>query len=74
MGQIYSALLWMIRVPDAFAVPVEHSGRVFFLQPLDNTTELLSYGADCSPPPHDASCLRWCIMKPVRVDLRRGFG
>ena len=41
----------MICVPDAFALPAELFYSVFVLQPLDNTTELLSYGADCHPPP-----------------------
>ena len=42
---------WMICVPDAFALPAKRSGLVFCRQPLDNTIELLSYGADCPIPP-----------------------
>ena len=42
---------WMICVPDAVALPAKLSGRVFCLQPLENTIELLSYGADCPPRP-----------------------
>ena len=41
----------MICVPDAVALPAKLSGRVFCLQPLENTIELLSYGADCPPRP-----------------------
>ena len=42
---------WMICVPDAFILPAKRFDRVFCLQPLDSTIEVLLYGADYTPPP-----------------------
>ena len=47
---------WMVCVPEAFTLPAEIHDRIYFLQPLHNTIELPSYGAECAPPPtYDAS-------------------